>query len=137
MILQVPTAKTAKPKKAHKPTPIHTTVVNSLSDEEAEPSSSAAAASSSSAAAAPAKANAGAEQVHVHSTTGPPPKPTGDIAMYKLVAELATAYKDGLITDPEDLEEYEKIMKDKKIQRGGKLREIYKPVHMGHYGRHI
>ena len=78
-------------------------------------SSSAAAASSSAAAAAPAKAKPAA----VHSLTGPPPKPHANIARFKLDAELANAYAKGLITDPEDIKEYEKIMDDKEYRKTG------------------
>ena len=37
-----------------------------------------------------------------YKAEGTPPKPTSDMALYKLDVELAKAYKDGLKTDPED-----------------------------------
>ena len=39
------------------------------------------------------------------------------MALYKLDAELASAYAQGLITDPEDLQTYEKLLKDVEYRR--------------------
>ena len=90
--------------------------LNEQSSAAAASSSSAPAASSSAAAAAPAKAKA---KQPVHSLSGTPPKPHANIPKYKLEAELANAYAKGLITDPEDKKEYEKIIEDKDYRKTG------------------
>jgi hypothetical protein len=78
--------------------------------------SSSSSSSSSSAAAPPAKAKAAKPE---HTAIGTPPKPTQKIPLYVLDSELKSAYRLGLITDPEDLKEYEHIIETRNFRSGG------------------
>ena len=101
----------------------------------APPQPAAAAASSSSssssAAVAPAKAKAAAAAAPAKAKAagpitiliGTPPRPTTKIPQYVLDSELASAYHQGLITDPEDLEAYEELMDDKSYRKEHKFKK--------------